>query len=225
MVGAGDDGEVARGWLGVRIQPVGEEIAEGFGLDVLKGALVAAVEPDSPAAKAGLKAGDIVLRWDGEEVAKFKDLSRLVAASKAGDEVEVELWRDRGAIELTVVTGLLEAEKVAAAEAPAGPAGSLELPETGLTLGSLDVGQRERLGLETDSHGVLVLGVEAGSAAAQADLRPGDVIASVALHSVENPHAAKQVIDEAREEGHEMVPLLVRRQGQESFVSLRIGTA
>ena len=220
-----DDGLVARGWLGVRIQPVSDEIAEGFGLDKAKGALVASVEPGSPAADAGLEAGDIVLAWDGKAVERFKDLSRLVAATEAGREVKAEVWRGRDALEVTVVTGLLEAEKLAATDAPAGPAGSLELPNTGLTLGSLSDEQREQLGLEAESRGVLVLGVEAGSPAAQADLRSGDVIASVALHGIEDPEAAKEIIEEAREEGHEVVPLLVHRQGQERFISLRIGAA
>ena len=90
-----DDGQITRGWLGVRIQPVTAEIAKGFGLEDEKGALIAKVEPESPAEKAGLKAGDVILAWDGEEVERFRDLPRFVASSDADAEVDVTIWRDR----------------------------------------------------------------------------------------------------------------------------------
>ena len=114
-----DDGKVERGWLGVRIQPVTPDMAEGFGLEEPQGALVAAVEPGSPAAEAGIKAGDVVLEWDGTAVERVKDLSQLVARTAVDKPAEVRIWRDRAAQTLTVVTGAVPGEQqVSGLDAP-----------------------------------------------------------------------------------------------------------
>ena len=121
-----DDGKVARGWLGVRIQPVTDEIAEGFGLEAPEGALVAEVTPSSPAEAAGLASGDIILSWDGGAVERLRDLPRLVAATPAGQSVAVDLWRqvkgDPGGRDRSARRNRRRGRS--AAGAPAGNAGS-----------------------------------------------------------------------------------------------------
>jgi len=223
-----DDGKVARGWLGVRIQPVTAEIAEGFGLDDDKGALVSKVEADSPAEKAGLKAGDVILAWNGEAVERFKDLPRFVAATKAESEVEVKLWRDRAETTVAVTTGLLKEAQVAALMAPETKkeaSDEVTLPDSGMTLAELNDERRQSLGLDQEMSGVLVVSVEPDSAAAEAGFSAGDVIASVNLAEVSTPAAVIEAVELSRESGFEMVPVLISRSGDQRFVSLRVEAA
>jgi serine protease Do len=223
-----DDGKVARGWLGVRIQPVTAEIAEGFGLDEDKGALVSKVEANSPAAKAGLKVGDVILAWDGEEIERFRDLPRYVAASKAESEVQVKLWRDRAETSISVTTGLLKVEQVAALMAPEAKKEATDevtLPDSGMTLAELNDERRQILGLDEEMSGVLVVSVAPGSAAAEAGFTAGDIIASVNLAEVSTPAAVIEAVELSRESGFEMVPVLVSRSGDQRFVSLRVEAA
>jgi serine protease Do len=217
-----DDGQVHRGWLGVHIQPVDEAIAEGFGLDSPKGALVAQVQPDSPAAAAGLKAGDVVLEWDGRPIEKFKDLSRFVAETPAGTEVEVVLWREAEETTLAVETGMLDEERMAARNVGTHKGTARKLDKLGLRLSELDDQRRERLGLGEEMEGVLVTKVEQGSPADQAGLRRGDVIASVALDDVDSLEEFEEALEEAGEQGKERIPLLINRGGRETFVTLEI---
>jgi serine protease Do len=223
-----DDGKVARGWLGVRIQPVTAEIAEGFGLDEDKGALVSKVEADSPAAEAGLKVGDVILAWDGEEIERFRDLPRYVAASKAESEVQVKLWRDRAETSISVTTGLLEVEQTAALMAPEvkkEATDEVTLPDSGMTLAELNDERRQILGLDEEMSGVLVVSVAPDSAAAEAGFTAGDIIASVNLAEVSTPAAVIEAVELSRESGFEMVPVLVSRSGDQRFVSLRVEAA
>ena len=217
-----DDGQVSRGWLGVRIQPVTDEIAEGFGLEEPMGALVAKVEEESPASQAGLKAGDVILEWDGAEIARFKDLSRAVAETSAGEEVEVVLWRNGAEEALTVETGHFDEEQVAALDQKALPGKGRALGDVGLKLVEIDEEKRRQLGLDEEAEGVLVTDVERGSAAARAGIQRGDVIESVALEDTESVEALRQSIEEAQEEGKNLVPLLINRRGEQSFVTLEI---
>ena len=101
-------GKTSRGWLGVRIQPVTEEIAEAYGLDGVRGALVASVENNSPSFKSGVKPGDIVLKFDGKDIKKDRDLPRVVATTKVGKNVELEIWRANRIVKLKVKLGELE---------------------------------------------------------------------------------------------------------------------
>ncbi|MEM7169749.1 MAG: Do family serine endopeptidase [Pseudomonadota bacterium] len=224
-----ENGRVERGWLGVRIQPVTEDMAEGFGLTEAEGALVAMVEPNSPAEAAGLKAGDVILAWDGEAVINVKDLTQLVAATDADEKVEVKLWRKQGEHSLDVVTGVLEPEKVAAAVQPLQPdVPSFEptmLPGTGVGLVDLDEPLRVRFGIDDGVSGVLVAQVEDGSSAAQIGLRPGDVIQSLSLEPVDNVDQAVETFEKNRADGREVLPVLIVRDGGESFVSLRVKEA
>ena len=222
-----ENGKVERGWLGVRIQPVTEEIADGFDLDSARGALIASVEEGSPAEDAGLRAGDIVLSWDGKTVEKVKDLSRLVAATPADAESGIEVWRNGKSLDLQVVTGSYPEQQAAMAPERRRdlPSGSFDVPDTGLAVAPLTKDRRDRMGLESGVAGVLVAEVEPDSKAAEVGLRSGDVITGVASDAVATPKDLIRVIKEARKSGQETVALLVLRQDGQSFVSLPLGKA
>ncbi|MEM7221912.1 MAG: DegQ family serine endoprotease [Pseudomonadota bacterium] len=222
-----DDGKIERGWLGVRIQPVTKDIAEGFGMKKAKGALISAVESDSPASAAGLKAGDVILTWDGDEIAKFKDLPRLVAATDPKTEVPVKIWRDKAEAKVEVTTGALpEPDKLAAVQPKAKPEiGQTEIPETGLSVANLDDEMRAKFGLAEDAKGVLVTKVDNNSLAAEMGLRPGDIIKSVALQDVDSADALAEKVKALRTDGEPVAMLMVWRQGAESFMALRLADA
>ncbi len=222
-----EHGTVERGWLGVRIQPVTPEMAEALSLDEPRGALVASIEEDSPAAEAGLEAGDVILGWDGRDVERFKDLSRLVAATRAGDEVKVEVWRKEKARTLSVTTGKMPStQRMAALDKPSKKAsGSEELPGTGLTVADLTPDLRERFGIDEELTGVLITGVEDFSAAAEQGLRPGDVIASVSMEPVATAQETAERLQELRKAEKEFAMIMVTRQGTETFFALRLADA
>jgi len=222
-----EHGTVERGWLGVRIQPVTPEMAEALGLDEPRGALVASIEADSPAAEAGLEAGDVILGWDGRDVARFKDLSRFVAATRAGDKVKVEVWRKEKARTLSVTTGKMPStQRMAAFDKPSKKAsGAAQLPGTGLTVTDLTPQLRERFGIDEEQTGVLITGVEDYSNAAEQGLRPGDVIASVSMEPVATAQETAEKLLELREADQEVAMIKVSRQGSETFFALRLADA
>ena len=223
-----DDGRVERGWLGVQIQPVNPDIAEGLGLDEAEGALIASLVEDGPAEAAGFQPGDVILRWDGQPVGELKDLPRLVAATPIDREVEVEIWRDRGGETLTVTTGRMpEPERLATAPSDRGEKdsprpGLAALPGTGLTVATLDGRARDRFGLPGDATGVVVTEVEPDSQAADQGIRPGDIIASIALDDVETAEAALDAVERLQDEESSVATLMILRDGNQRFVALRL---
>ena len=205
-------GHVVRGWLGVAVQPVTAGLAKGLGLLDTRGALVASVSPDSPAQRAGVKAGDVVVNYDGRAVARMDDLPKAVAMTPVGREVPIEVVRDGKPVRLTVkVAKLADTEKV---EVAAGPA---EKDSLGLAVAPLTAEQARELGL-AGQGGVLVRGVEEGSAAAEAGIRPGDVIAEVDRHPVKGVEDLRQAL--ARKPKGAATVLLVRRDGGSLYVAL-----
>ena len=222
-----EKGKVDRGWLGVRIQAITPEFAEGFRLEKAEGALISSVTPDSPAAEAGLRSGDVILSWDGKAVEDLKDLPRLVAFTPVGKTVAVEIWRDGARETLQVVTGRAPGERELAATGGARPDDSdtLRLPGTGLTVATLTAERRDRFGIAEEIEGVVILRVERGSLAAREGLRRGDVIRSLASASVETAAEAKREIEEIKAEGLDVVTLLVSRDGVETFFALRLRNA
>lgn len=220
-----DDGQVNRSWLGVRIQGVTEDIAKGFGLDAPAGALIAAVEDGSPAQAAGLKRGDVVLKWGDTEIESISDLPRAVAFTPAGKTLEVEVWRDRAAKTLSVTTAAQPKEDaLASAEAPKG-ASEQKVDDTGITLSNLTSDLRERFSVGEDAKGVLVVEVEPGSEADEKGLRPGDVILSVGLDPVSSAEELAGELDKLREDDITVVTLGLMRADRESFVALRLDQA
>jgi serine protease Do len=223
-----EHGTVERGWLGVRIQPVTPEFAEGLGLDEPHGALVASVEEQSPAKDAGLQAGDVILSWDGRTVERFKDLPRFVAATRAGDEVKVALWRDNETRTLTVTTARMpSSQRMAALGSPSKTpsSGVEELPGTGITVSDLSPALRERFGIDEELTGVLITEVEDYSAAAEQGLRRGDVIESVSMEPVATAREAAEKLQALRAADRAVAMIMVSRQGTQTFFALRLADA
>jgi serine protease Do len=212
-----ENGSVERGWLGVQIQNLDEELVDSLGLADARGALVAEIIGDGPAARGGVQAGDVITRFNGQEVDSARTLSRLVAGASPSEAAEVTVWRDGRRRELNVELGEAEQDTVAAAgPAGAGQQGSAAL---GLTLRALTDQDREQLGLSSDVQGALVANVVPGSPAAEKGVRPGDVITRVNQQPVTSPSEAVAALNAARD-GDERALLLVRRGDSQRFVAL-----
>ncbi len=212
-------GRTRRGWLGVQIQGVGEDIAESLRLEKPAGALVAVVFPDSPAANAGVQPGDVLLKFDGDDIPTVRDLPRMVAGAEVGSEIEIGLWRD-GRME-TVRVKLGELEAVEAALASAEEVEPATGETLGLTLATLTPDERARLTIDEDVLGVVVTGVSPDSDAASKGMQVGDVIVEVGRKPVRTPAAAVDEVDRLQQEGQTSILLLVNREGNNLFVALR----
>ena len=165
-----DEGHVTRGWLGVTVQALNKELADSFGLDSTHGALVNEVINDSPADKAGLKRGDIIVEYDGKQVGELNDLPRLVAATPVGETVKVKVFRDGKERTVKVQIGRLDDGKAELA-ADAGESGGA----LGLTVVNVTPELVERYSLESD-QGVLITRIDPEGPAAEANLRVGDLV-------------------------------------------------
>ena len=210
-----EHGTVDRGWLGVQLQPMDATLAESFGLDAPKGALVADVVSDSPAAQAGIEVGDVIIEFDGQPVDSAKGLSHLVAEAASREDVRLEMWRHGKPKTLRVTLGRVDE--------PVRVSKSVDSPSAmGLELAPLDHTTRARLGLDDEVEGAVVARVESSSEAAKQGLRAGDVILSVDHHAVDSPHDVTRAIERARGKGHTSVLLLVRRGDVQHFTALSI---
>ncbi len=221
-----DFGHVRRGWLGVNIQSVSDEIAESLGLDKPRGALIASVRDGGPAQAAGIQPGDVVLTFDGKEVTDMRRLPRIVAETPVEKTVKVTVWRKRKEHTFDVKVGELKEEEQQAAATPNKQQTPTEPPGTvkalGLSLANLTPELRERFSLAEDSAGVVVVDVAPDSAASEKGMHVGDLIVEVAQEEVKNPTQIAAKIDEAKKAGRKSVLLLVDRQGDLRFVALKI---
>ncbi|HEX7080672.1 MAG TPA: DegQ family serine endoprotease [Gammaproteobacteria bacterium] len=208
------DGTVERGWLGVQLQTLDPDLAESLGLEEAKGALIAEVLDDTPAARAGLEAGDVVTRFGDRDIASPRDLSLAVAAADPGETVSVEIVRDGATRTIEVELGE-RADTVASAPG-AGPGGQGSL---GLQLAPLTDDERARLGISEDVEGALIVGVVPGSPAAEEGLRAGDVIVEVNGRAVTSAADAADALRNARDDGSDIL-MLVRRGDGQRFVAL-----
>src|SRR6266567_4527219 len=220
-------GELRRGWLGVRIQQVTDEIAESLNIRPARGALIAGVEDKGPAKPAGIEPGDVVVKFDGKDIKEPKDLSRVVADTAVGKEVDVVIIR-KGQEETRKVTlGRLEdTDKVeqAALKPKEEPA---EKPVTqkalGLDLAALSKDLRTRYKIKDSVKGVIVTGVEATSDAAEKRLSAGDVIVEAAQEAVASAADIKKRVDQLKKDGKKSILLLVSNgDGELRFVALSL---
>jgi serine protease Do len=204
-------GHVVRGYLGVAIQRVTPELARSFGMAEARGALVSAVVEGSPATKAGLKPGDVIVEYDGRPIARSEELPRAVAATPVGRQVRLIAMRDGKAVTLSA-----KIAQLAEAEEPATP-GPKGRPALGLAVETLTPKLAQELGLP-DRSGVLVRGIEEDSPAASAGVRAGDVIAEVDHHPVKTVDDLTRLIHQHQAD----VPtlLLVHRQGGHLYIAL-----
>ncbi len=217
-------GKTRRGWLGVRIQSVTDEIAESLGLAKPRGALVAGVTEQGPAEKAGLEAGDVILRFDGREIAEMRRLPRVVAETPIDKEVNVLVWRKGKEQTVRAKVGELKEDEVAVAAKPddskkeQAPRGGVSI--LGLTLSDLTGALRSQFKLANEAKGVVVVDVAPNSPASEKGIRPGELIIEVAQDKVDNPNDVKAKIDKARAAKRKSILLLVERQSDQRFVVL-----
>ena len=216
-------GETRRGWLGVRIQDVTEDMAEALGLASAKGALVSDV-PEGPAMDAGMQAGDVIISFDGREVEDTRGLVRQVGNTEVGKAVRVVVNRDGATQTLLVTLGRREEAESAVPAAQPGPVE--EEPQSmdlmGLTLSPLTAEIREQLELPESANGLAVMDVDETSEAFEKGLRAGDVITEAGQAQVVALTDLEERIAEAQEAGRKSILLLVHRAGDPRFVALSI---
>ena len=226
-----DGGTVRRGWLGVRIQTVTDELAEGLRLGKARGALVAHVTEGGPAEEAGIRQGDVILRFNDRQVEEMRKLPRMVAETAIGEKVKVIIWRKGGdgykEETVRVTLGELDDTQVAAVTpTKEDPKAEGDLIQSlGLGLASLTPELRERFQLDDKAAGVVITDVAEAGSAADKGLRPGDVIVEVDQEEVTDPSEVADRVEKARDEGYRVVTLLVLRQGDFQWVAVPIGSS
>jgi serine protease Do len=224
-------GHVTRGWLGVEIQQITPEMADALGLDKDRGALVAGVQADSPASKAGIKVGDVITAYSGKPVNSLQNLTSAVAATKVGSNATIDVIRGGKEQTLTVTIAQLKDEQQANAGSRTGKrgsssgqsSGSAQQTALGLRLAPLNQAARQRFDLSSDVSGVVVVGSADNSAAADLGVQPGDVIEQVNNHEVSQPKDVSAQVEQARKAGRKQVALLVNHGGQRQFIAVPLG--
>ena len=222
-----DFGHPRRGWLGVRIQQVTPDIAESLGLKDATGAMVAGVNDDGPADKAKIHNGDIVLKFNGQDVKDMRALPRIVADSDVGKSVPVVLWRDGK--EVTVQAVLAEKPddtQVASATTTTNKAApeqkTTEISGLGIKLAPISQEMKDKFSLGTDQKGVVITEVSPNSPAAERGLKAGDVIVEVQQGEVTSPADVQQKVDSVRKESRKSVLMLIQRQDGLQWVPLTL---
>lgn len=222
-------GRTRRGWLGVRIQAVTDDIAESFNMKSPQGALISSVTATGPAEVAGIKPGDIITRFNGKPIHEMRELPRLVAEAVIDSQAEIEYWRDGeiktakirvGELEKAEDEGLLSSDEDKD-NAPSAT-GSTKIESVGLSIAGISPQDRETYSIAEDVQGVLVTAAEPMSEAAEKGLAAGDVIVEVNQQVVTDGKDVKDIIEKAQKAGRNSVLLLVNREGDVRFVALRL---
>jgi serine protease Do len=221
-------GETRRGWLGVRIQSVDEATAEALGLGRPRGALIAGIDDKGPARPAGLETGDVIVKFDGQEVKESRDLPRIVAATPVGKDVPVVIMRKSKEIAKTVKLGRLEdGEKAQLASATQRPNGTVPAPATtavlGMDLSGITDELKRRHNLKDGLKGVVITKVEGNSSAADKRIQVGDVIVEVGQEPVASPADVTRRVDALKKEGRKNALFLITNaRGEERFVAIAL---
>ena len=205
-----EHGKVTRGWLGVMIQQVTHDLAENFNLARPIGALVGQVVPDSPAEKAGIKAGDVIISYSGKEISQMSMLPAMVASTNVGEKAELVLIRDGKKQNITVEIGRMEDEEAILAGTETGTSKKL-----GITVQEITPKIAESLGIE-EVHGLIVNNVAPDSAAAEAGIMRGDILLEINLERVDNIADYKKSLQAAEEK--KSILLLIERDHNTRFV-------
>ncbi|HQT27384.1 MAG TPA: PDZ domain-containing protein, partial [Burkholderiales bacterium] len=207
-------GHVTRGRMGVVIQDVSRALAESFGLSQPEGALISKVEKDGPAAKAGLQPSDIILKFNGASVRDSRDLPTMVAASKPGTKVDVEIWRKGRKVDVPLVVGEIPADKTAMTETQ--QQNEKKSDRLGLYLSELTPEQKNQV---QSDHGLVVTGVDDGPAA-QVGIMRGDVILSLNDENIGTVHQFEKLLSKIPK-GKD-IALLVWRGGNSIFITMKV---
>jgi len=220
-------GETRRGWLGVQIQTVTDEIAESLGLEEASGALVGGVVKDGPAEASGIKSGDVILNFDGQAVAEMRDLPRIVAETAVEKEVDVEILRKGEKQTIKVVLGRLEDGEKKLASLSTGEEESAEEPEVksilGMKLSALTDQLREEGKLNEDVKGLVITEVEGGTAAEDKGIKKGEIIVQIGQEPVESLADAQEQLEKLESDGRKNALLMVSTPtGDIRFVVVRI---
>ena len=210
-------GKVSRGWLGILIQDVNRELAESFGMKQPRGAVVLRVLPDSPAAKAGFKVGDVVVEFNGKKIYRSSDLPLAVGQADVGSKSKVAVIREGKSKTLTVTIAELPSEDQLAEQRPTAEPGKAEADKLGLRVESLTAEQRKQR--ELDKRGVLVREVEAGPARS-AGIRPGDILLMINNQDVTSAEQFAKLIKSLP--AGKSVPVLIQRGDAPVFLPLKI---
>ena len=220
-----EHGRTIRGWLGVRIQTVTEDLASSLGLDRPYGALVASVIPNSPAEKAGIKPGDVILDFNGSEVTEMRKLPRLVAETKVNSKSNVTIWRNEKKKSLKVVIAEMKEEEKEVKESKdntdSDTLQSDYFEQLGITLSSITQDIRMRQNIPENVSGLLVTKVEQNTDAEIKGIRPGDIIQEINQSSVNDINAFRKIMNSLKG-SKKGVLLLVNRQGNINFVALKL---
>jgi serine protease Do len=219
------NGKVERGWVGVRIQVVTDAIADTLGLDKARGALVTDVDQNSPAARAKLLPGDVILSFDGKPIEKTRQLPRLVAETPADKTVQVGVWRDGKEASVEVKVGALNVEKLAAAPSPAEnqQKDTPTVDTVGMSLAKVTPELRRDMELTEDVKGVIVVDVDEDGAAAKQGVQPGDIVAAVGRDAVTAPEQVVEKVEAAKKAGRKSILLRIERDGSGQFFALPVG--
>ena len=209
-------GVVPRGYLGVQIQPVSQDIADGLGLKTTAGALVAEAQPGTPAAEAGLKSGDVITKLNGQDVKDASDLTRQVGSMKPGDKVELTYLRDGAERTAAITLGSMKNEQTAKAD-------NAQQSESMLKLGVELAPASSTAG--AGEKGVAIVNVDPDGVAASKGLQSGDVILEVAGKPVSKPSEVKADIAAAKQEGKKAVMMLIRTADASRFVAFEFPKA
>ena len=216
-------GKVERGWIGARIQPMTDDLADSVGLDKAKGAMIAAIDPGSPAAQAKLQPGDVILAYDGSPIERSRQLPRLVAATPPDKQVKLTVWRDGKESEVELkVAGLDPNRKLPPPPEPEKAKPPATVDALGLKLAKLTPDLKSQFKLPDGAKGAVITTVPPNGAAAAQGLRPGDLVVAVGHSQVTNPEAIPPLAAAAKKAGQKKVLVRVERGGSTRFVALPI---
>ncbi len=208
-------GSIDRGWLGVQLQDLNEDLADSLGLESQRGALVADVVQDSPAKRAGIEIGDVILGYEGQEIKNAKELAKFVGGSDSGDRVSIRLWRNSELIDLDVELGDPETSMAATGN-------ERQLDDLGLTLAPLTDELRRQLNVDPEVSGAVVVKVNPDGKAAEQGLRRGDILMQADRKAIESPGDLEKTLANAKKKGRKSVPVLVKRGDVQQFAALPV---
>jgi serine protease Do len=214
-------GKVERGWIGAHIQPVTDDIAEAIGLDKSRGAMIASIDPASPAAEAKLQPGDVILTYDGQAIDRSRELPRLVADTSPDKTVKLSIWHDSKTQSVDLKVARLDANR------PPPPPPEPEKPKPpptidalGIKLAPLTADARKQFSVPDAATGVVVTEVPANSMAATRGLRPGDLVIAIGSTPVTAPEEVQQKALLAKKRGRKDLLIRIERDGVTRFVAL-----